>query len=135
MAYTRRFEPDRYDEITMITSKLPDMSPGEKFIFRGVDDIAHIKWLLYDWLHHMGFKKNYTLYEDHTTLTIRRKGLSAGVTVEREAPPMSGRGREILKEMITSENPVELVTRYKDIGDVNIAEMGELLVEYNRVMS
>jgi len=131
--YTKNFNPERYKDIKDILEKIQALEPGSRLSIKGLrrDEIHQLRWLLYDWMFHMGIKSKFQLRQDENELIVRRKGKmkfeleTQGITLPSDLDSLL---RELL--LLTEE---EMLARLRE---EEISEEDRIKVErgWRRVM-
>lgn len=142
MTYTKTFDEAKFTEIEDLLKQLTNLESGGEVSISHLNahEMAHVRWLIYDWLHHMGVKGKFRVRTDpeRGALVVRRLGLTSTphVEVNRSGLP-SGLAR-ILEDLVAlddqrqAEQKLELLVSEKKISH---GEFGELLLELRRVFT
>ena len=134
MTYTKKFNPAKFTHLEETFKTLLDLSPGEKLTVGGVgvESLHSTRWLIYDWLYHMGMNKKFKISEREGELVIIRKG-GAIPTLRRETPTLK-QLEPLLEEMLGSKDASLWLREARREERITAEEMGILLDRYNKVM-
>lgn len=98
--YTKKFVPERYLEIKPILEKIQKLSPGEVLLVRDSNESLYsIRWLLYDWLYHMGLKNLFKIATEEPNLRIIRKK-NLHFETKREQVLLSDQAKAVLVDLL-----------------------------------
>lgn len=137
MTYTRKFTPERYRPITEVISKLEKLRSGGRVVISGLEreTLMRVRYLVYDWLSHMGVKESYRLKMDYPRkeLIVQHLGSPEELRVRVE---VGGVSDELMKELIDNEERAkDLVEEWVSEGRVTKNEGEELLSALEQVLS
>ena len=60
--YSKKFIPSRYEPVGLLLEKIQDLKVRNTlWLSLGEEELLQTRWLIYDWLKHMGIKKFYRL--------------------------------------------------------------------------
>ena len=142
MTYTKAYSEDKYGEIREALDQLPGLESGGEVTISNLNphEIAHVRWLVYDYLHHMGAKSRFRVKTDHDrqAVVVRRIGLSSSpqIAVNRSGLP-SGLAK-ILEDLVAIDDLEQAEAKLEQmVSDciVGPSEYGRIIVELRRVMS
>lgn len=136
--YSKTFKKDRYNSIMGITNELSELEPGASLKISGLspETLHETRYLLYDYLHHLGTKSLFRLKSEDGLLVIKRLGLPGTVQVVMEKGKDALDG--LLKELITldgSEKAEEKLAEWIKERKITAIEASDLFVRYRKVMS
>lgn len=93
--YTKKFNVQNYNSVQPILDKLQDLQEGE--VLRvgcggNIQTIGRTRWLLYDWIHHMGFRGMFRIRMTSDGLEVTRlPSPSFDLSIERPSlGPLEG---------------------------------------------
>jgi len=74
--YTKEFKSSRYKSLIPILEEIQDLGDEGSFWIRNLTkrQAAKMRWLLYDWLHHMRLKNVFQIHSEGNSLYISRHG-------------------------------------------------------------
>lgn len=137
MTYTRVFNPKRYRVIEGVIPKIEGLSPGGRVIVSGLEReaLARVRYLLYDWLSHMGLKESFKIKMDYAReeLTVQHQGAPESLRVRVELPSVRD---DLMRELIANEERAEdLVNEWLREGKVTKEEAVELMAALAQVLA
>jgi len=136
MTYTKTFNPEKFAPIASILEQLQALVPGEKLTIslKTKSEQTNLRWLVYDWLHHMGLKKVFRLRIEDLDLEIKRR-IEPEFEINISSPIGRAHLDKLLKETITSSEPIEFLRSKKEAGKISAEEFGWLLGKYDKIMA
>jgi len=136
MTYTKTFNPEKFAPIASVLEHLQTLEPGEKLVISlsSSVELANLRWLVYDWLHHMGLKEAFRLKVEDLGLEIKRRA-QPEFKINISSPVGKAHLDKLLKETITSSEPIEFLRSKKEAGKINAEEFGWLLGKYDKIMA
>lgn len=142
MTYTKAFSEDKYSEIESALSQLPGLEAGGEVSISNLNthEMAHVRWLVYDYLHHMGAKTRFRVKTDfdRKAIVIRRIGLSSVPQIQVNRSGLPSGLAKILEDLVAIDNLSQAETKLAELtegGKISAGEFGQLLLELRRVMS
>jgi len=135
MSYTKHFDPSKFEPIEDTLKQMQSLEPGGKLFLHNfpMEHWESYRWLIYDWLHHMGLRGKFRVKVVEGLPMVIRKGFPP-VTLEKQGAELEVRLDNILKEMITSEKPLDLVREKARLGTITPEELGVLIAKFDEVM-
>jgi hypothetical protein len=133
--YTKNFDPARFEKIRYILEPLQNLSPGEKITISGFSREEKIttRWLLYDWMSHMGVKSLFRIKEIDDHLMVIRKAQEQGRITTSTI--LSSSCDKILQEMITtSDDPIDLLRAKLREKEITSDEFTLIIGKYLKLM-
>ena len=136
MTYTKTFNPEKFAPIASILEQLQALVPGEKLTIslKTKAEQTNLRWLVYDWLHHMGLKEVFRLRVEGLDLEIMRRA-EPSFKISISSPIGRAHLDKLLKETITSSEPIEFLRSKKEAGKISAEEFGWLLGKYDKIMA
>uniref|UniRef100_A0A6M3JXR0 Uncharacterized protein n=1 Tax=viral metagenome TaxID=1070528 RepID=A0A6M3JXR0_9ZZZZ len=136
MTYTKTFNPEKFAPIASVLEQLQALVPGEKLTIslKTKAEQTNLRWLVYDWLHHMGLKEVFRLRVEDLGLEIKRR-IEPEFEINISSPIGKAHLDKLLKETITSSEPIEFLRSKKEAGKINAEEFGWLLGKYDKIVS
>lgn len=142
MTYTKKLDltdPD-YQALQGFFAQAETLEPGSRLTLNDFNpkQLDHIRWLIYNWLNHLGLKHLFKLKTDRDRgeLVLYRKGLgNLGTKLDRLG--LSSRLEEILKPLVgMEEKEVEIALHDLFVKkEVTLVESLEILEQWKKVMS
>ena len=130
MSYSHKFNSEKYSSISSVIAKIEEMVGGDRVVVKGLDrdQVGMIRYLLYDWLSHVGLKRMFRLRTewDVGEIVIKHLGTPVGMEVEVKRA-VKGLEKE-LEELILEDNPEDRVEQWIKEGKIELEE-GEVLLE------
>jgi len=134
MTYTKKFNAAKFTHLTETFKNLLDLPPGGKLTLGGMEigTLFRTRWLVYDWLHHMGLRKQFKVSQREGELVIIRKGGPSPI-LKRETPSLAEL-EPLLKDMLQVDDAVAWLREARREKKITAEEMGILLDRYNEIM-
>lgn len=137
MTYTRKFNEARYRPIAEVISKLERLRSGGRVVVGGLEReaLARVRYLLYDWLSHMGLKESFKIKMDYarSELIVQHQGAPASLRVRVE---LGGVRDDLMRELIANEERAQdLVNEWLSEGKITKEEGTELMLALEQVLA
>lgn len=134
MTYTKKFNPAKFTHLTETFQSLLDLSPGDKITLGGLEigALFRTRWLVYDWLHHMGMREQFRISQREGELVIIRKGGTPPI-IKKETSSLAEL-EPFLEDMLRADDPISWLRETRKEKKITAEEMGILLDRYNEVM-
>lgn len=130
--YTKKFNPDHYEELAPLLEQIQDLEEGSSLLVSASPkESREMRWLLYDWLHHMGLKSLFRIQDEEGGFRVRRRGFSFEFSLEEGPlpPSLALLFRELLS--LSREEAKERLGKERGIEE---KEKEQLLKRWKRVM-
>ena len=140
MTYTKILDEAKYTEIRAITDELATLTAGEETSVSGLNphELAHTRWLIYDWLYHNGVKNLFRVKTERDSLIIKRTGNTSIPRIEKRNSNLALGAQRILAELVALDNLKAAETKLMQMAmdkQISTTELGELLLELRRIFT
>jgi hypothetical protein len=142
VSYTQSFSEDKYASIQVALDQLPGLEAGGEVTLSNLNlhEVGHIRWLVYDYLHHMGVKNQFRMRTDweRKALVIRRLGVTSHIQIDVNRSGLARGLDSVLQKLVALDNLQQAEDELgKMLAQKEIApeDMGKILLELRRIFS
>ena len=137
MTYSSTYDPNRYTSISQAIRSIENMRSGGRIVIDGLERevIGRMRYLLYDWMSHLGIKKSYRIRSDphRGEITILHLGMSDTMNIREDVP--NTEVENLVGELIGIENPEDIVEQWIKEKRTNIIGGAEILRRLGEILS
>jgi hypothetical protein len=135
MGYSKIFKPERYESIAKVLEAVQTLHPGGRLTISGgsKEELGVIRYLVYDFLWHMGLKGKFRVKTLESSLLVLRLGFreEPKVRVERE----QGELVEALIELWDTKAAEAQLKEWVSSGKISTEEGDELWKSVEKIMA
>lgn len=135
--YSKQFDQKRYEPISRAVGQIEKLSPGGKVTIENLtrEQMVRVRYLLYDWMSHLGVKQSYRIRTDYSTKQITVTHLGAYENMDVSISQGSKYLEPFVEQLIGLENPEEQIRLWITEKKLNVEQGAEILRSLKEVMA
>lgn len=138
MSYTKRFDKEKYDDLSWVTEKLKLLKPGGRLVvgpFRGERQLNRARFMLYDWLNHMGLKQLFRVRTRLRQGELEVENLQWPEGAEVTVVQGMKRTERLLEELVLAGEPKKKIEQWVRERRISNQDGVELLQRLEEILS